>query len=274
MRKSNKLFFYDLKYGIVKKIYRYIPIILITFFYLIYMKYTIQNSLMPDNPSWGDYLLWMFYGMEPYIPEERFIIPMAWLFMQVYIIMMVGNYAIHDLYGFGQQIMLRSKKRNYWWFSKCLYCVSTVLLYYIIINLIVFLYAIFSGAQLTLNTTQCVTCFMHSNDASLLSDNGWILSTFVLPVLTSCTFCFMQLALSFLIKPFYSYVAIIAIYIASLFYNTPLLIGNYSIIARNTVLKAGATSFGIASISNIVIMLICVIIGSIYIKKYNIIKSN
>lgn len=127
MRNKNnlhKLILHDLRSGILQNYKSFIPVVVL-FLSACFIVYRVAITETFEEPGetarFFDYLWYAFHGMGEYDPlsGERFTLPVFWLTIQLYIAYLVSHYPLKDLLSYGQQMLLRSKSRRDWWFSKC-----------------------------------------------------------------------------------------------------------------------------------------------------------
>ena len=124
-------------------------------------------GFVKGSPTIADTLIYIFRGMRPYNPkiELQFEIPIAWLMIQLYIAFVIGNYAIQDMSGYGQQFLIRATTKKQWFIGKCFYCVTNVLLYYLLVYFVVIAYSLVMGtASFSFSSDICFTnAYLYSN---------------------------------------------------------------------------------------------------------------
>ena len=82
-------------------------------------------SSIPDvgelTETFGNHLLYLFQGIDEYIPspDEPFDFPSMWMLVFLCGNLLTLTYPLRDLEGIGQQILVRSGRREYWWLAKC-----------------------------------------------------------------------------------------------------------------------------------------------------------
>ena len=70
----------------------------------------------------GDYVARFLCGMPLFNPDDpSFHVNVLWLTIHLYLAYVIGLFPSKDLYGYGQQMLLRSQTRLTWWISKCLW---------------------------------------------------------------------------------------------------------------------------------------------------------
>ena len=267
---------HDFTIGTLYQWKKYIPSVLIFLCICLecYMKAQ-GNALAENKATYADYLIYAFRGMEVYIPspDKKFEIPVIWLSMNLYVAFLIGDYPLKDILGFGQQILIRSNHRGQWWFSKCIWNLCSVLLFYFIGNLVIFLFALaFCGGTVSMTPTEVVS--MTANiDINRLTDHKWILFVFVIPFLTSITLSLVQMTLEFVTKPIFSYAIVVCILILSGYFFTPFLIGNNSMLLRSEIVLQNGIPLIAAVLFAIFLIGFTVLAGYLIFKRYDVLAK-
>ncbi len=242
-KKIGSLFLKQIKHDFLIGIFyswkNYIPVVLIFLFACSLFHSMVSNNILNGSieikPSFTDYIIETYKGMAIYDTNRRdipFQIPVIWLLINIYIIYLVSIYPLKDLYSYGQQILLRSKNRKLWWLSKCIWNVTTVILFYSIGYIVIFLFCIFTGTLTLKNNLEINLLVSNVNTDGISTDHILIIAVF-LPIISSIGLSLFQMLMAFIIKPLYSCILIITILISSAYFCVPWLIGNYLMILRN-----------------------------------------
>lgn len=233
-----KLFGYhvlnDLRHGIMGQWKKYgvacAVMVLICFQYLPILDFI--RSTGSDPVSFGDFLFFVFKGMAIIDPNDMSLdINVFWLVYNFLIAFIVSYYPFKDLNGYGQQILMRSQKRSFWWLGKCIWTLSSVFVYYLLTYLVISVFVLFSGGSLSIFPQYSI----QSADMPGLQNIGDVfLIGIVMPILTSVCLSLLQLLLSLILKPVLSIIIILAIMTFSIFICADWSIGNYTMIARSS----------------------------------------
>ena len=135
-----KLLCYDLKNGFLSTYKRYLSaavafvIMFVSFQLVAYSYNTMEKPDVPIAGSLGDVLIYAFGGMYEYVPSKGapFTIPAFWLLTYLLLAYITLYYPFEDLEEFGQNILIRSKGRMMWWFSKCAWILISVVCYFLL----------------------------------------------------------------------------------------------------------------------------------------------
>lgn len=221
-----------------------------------------------------DCAVFIYRGMHVYIPadNEIFPIPMLWLMLQIVIAFLIISYPTQDLYAYGIQVLTRAKSRKLWWLSKCVWNLISVLLFYFMGFIVIIIFSLLSGdPSFALNEQSNI--MINEFVIQSVPYSKVFTAVFVLPVLTSCAVSLLQMVLNFILQPIYSYLVVISLLLASAYYSSPFLIGNYSMLLRNEIVYEGGVNTTIGMAVNLLIMLFCIFFGMHYLKRYDILKK-
>lgn len=270
---------HDISYGIIQSWKKYtfiIGVCILTCGYFLRSVLMLNRyGLIQARPGFFDYLIFMFKGMNVYIPSPNkpFNIPVLWLLFNICLAFIVANYPFKDLDSFGLQILLRSRSRGYWWLSKCIWNILTVVLCYLIALFVILIF------------TACTGVFSHNPDVQIglqvsqvavseLTQNDLVLTAFVLPLITSISLSLLQMVISLIShKPALGFIAIVCLLTISAYYCSAFLSGNYLMILRSDLI---IHNMGVSSQNGIImatsISILSIVSGFAVFSKYDILK--
>lgn len=237
-----------------------------------YMLY----GMIKKNVCYGDYWFYLYGGMQEYIPgpDNTFQFPVVWILVFAVLPFILLNYPFKDLYGIGQQILVRAGKRSVWWLSKCCWNFCGTILYHLVIQI--------TGIALFCLFQMEISNHIHMDFVNLAFDAGsqgvWNpsripLSVFLLPVLVSAAINMLQMAASMFIRPIFSFFAVAVLLLASAYLLSPLLVGNYAMAFRyDWMLKTGV-SISMGTEISIISLLIAIISGLMRFWLYDILEN-
>lgn len=262
---------HDLTVGILYQWEKYLPAVLIFLFICADLRLKAQGHAI----SYADYLIHAFQGMEVYIPspDKKFDIPVIWLAMNLYAAFLIGDYPLKDILGFGQQILIRSNHRGQWWFSKCIWNLCSMLLFYGIGHLAIFLFTLFSCAGTFSMVPTEVTATLSNMDISRLTGHTWIGFVFVMPLLTSAALSLLQMTLEFVTKPIFSYAVIVCILVLSGYFFTPFFIGNGSMLLRSEFVLENGIPFTQGVLLAILLIGLTIATGYLLFSRYDVLAK-
>lgn len=265
---------FDIKNGILRKFYVY----LVYSFFIVISIYFFQGKLHSyeiDRYSIGDCLLFLYGGAKEYIPKtgEIFEMPYLWLVNHLLIFYFTLSYMDNDLSGFGQQLIYRSGGRVIWWFSKCIWNIIMVAGFYIIGVIIVLLIGI-KKAELSLDISEHISYVVDFGDQLRQNCAQKIaLEILILPIIYSVTVSLLQMTLTLLFKPIFSYIVSSSICLSSAYKLSPVLLGNYSMAARNNKIINNGMSSVEGIILCTIISALSIVVGILIIRKCDIVNK-
>lgn len=193
-----------------------------------------------DSPSVIDCLLYLFKGIQFYVPARgsKFEIPLIWVIIQVFVSILIYSYPKEDFEKYGSQILIRTQSKRKWWFSKCIWTVVSVGLYYVLGYVSVIILCGFSGGLL-FTPDNVWNLKVNGIDTSSITSFELCIIVLLIPVLTSIALAVLQMTLSFMFSPIYGYVFVISYIVISVYYHNVCFIGANSMILRNQFVTAG-----------------------------------
>lgn len=251
----------DLRHGVIGQWKKYAiacaVIAFICFQYLPMMELVHQTG--GASLSFGDFLFWVLRGTVLFHPETN----MFWIFYNFMIVFIVSYYPFKDLAGYGQQILLRSGKRSFWWFGKCIWAVTCVVIYYLLTYCIISVFVLFTGGNFSI----FLQCDIFQTNALKIKDAGVLLLIGIaLPVAASVSLSLLQLVLSLILKPILSIMIILALIVLSIFICSDWAIGNYTMVARSSYMIAE----GVDPTNGLIIMgtlSVCSVLAGLFVFK-------
>lgn len=262
-----KILKYDVKNGCLLQLKKYAAIALITIFSCIsfYVRYS-KYVGVPEF-TFGDYLFWNFRGMGLLLNTNRFIVPNGfWLALNLFLTVIIGSYPTNELYGSGQQYIMRLKKRTSWWNSKCIWCFISVCLYYLTIIASIFIMSLIIGK----------TGELHSEVAELFGGTGYeslrlFLRDMAVMFVVSVALSYIQMAIALIFNPKLGYVFVAFILIAAVYSSGGFSLGSGLMMLR---LSNGDVNSNQYFLICALLILISYIVGIFGIKKKDIYKKH
>jgi hypothetical protein len=277
-----KLIRYDLKVGFSTTYKRYLVaialfvVILGTFLLSVYSFNSVIEELGAQiKPNLGNMLLYAFGGMQEYIPQPgvAFQFPAFWMLSYLLLAYITLYYPFNDLEEFGQNILIRCRGRKLWWFSKCIWNVSSVLCFFLLAWIIFIIGCLLSGCSLSMELSPSISAILKLDAGMYMQfPASLILQTFLLPPLVMIAMNLFQMALSLFIKPFYSFIVTVAVLLTSSYYLSPFFIGNYAMPLRSDQMVTNGVSLTAGIIFSLLIITVSVVVGGIAFQKRDILK--
>lgn len=274
----------DIKQGILYKYQRYVIAILLgcvlAMFYVTTCFHALDRGKISSmNFTLGDMLLYFFRGKEIYNPINgaEFMIPTEYMMLQFYLSYMIGDYILKDLLGVGKNILVRTQKRVFWWLSKCVWCVITVIGFYAAVYLSAVLICMITGGSLTTALTPEIVqtvCGIPAAVNDVPVDLQVLRHTVCwLPLVTSVGMALFQMMLALVISPVIAYIVNVALLTAAAYYTVPFLQGNSFMMLRNACCVDGGVNTGLSIGISVAVAVISIIIGKIYFDRMDILKK-
>lgn len=236
----------------------------------------LDAGLIAEGVSYGDYCFYLYGGMYEYIPDvaNAFRFPVVWITVFLVIPFLLLNYPFKDLFGAGQQILVRSGRRTAWWMSKCCWNILGTILYHLIMQLTAL--ALFGVLRMEISNR------IHMDFIRLAFQIGhqevWEQSILpfavaFLPILVSVSINMFQMTLSLFVKPIFGFFTVSLLFLASAYRLSSWLIGNYAMIYRyDWMLKTGVSmKVGAGMVASL--LFVSVIAGLIRFRYYDILEK-
>lgn len=233
--------------------------------------------------SYGDAILYLFKGIEEYIPDSGapFKIPVQFFLINIVLSIFIGNYALRDIHGYGKLKLVRCQSRLEWWISKCIWNIGSVLGYYFCLFLGVGIICLVNIknvdtssllSAMEAHTSVILHLFICDNPNSINSAT-LLLSAICLPLVTSISLSLIQMVLEFITLPSISYIFLITIYIFSTFYMKWFMPGNYMMMYRMNVINQHGIKFESAMVTNFIVIIGGLFIGYLLFKRYDVLAA-
>lgn len=199
------------------------------------------NVFQNQGISICDSLLYLTGGMLPISFEsltDSFQFPIRWLFPYILVLFFTLDYARNDLTHGGIQVLIRTHDRTLWWVSKCLWNIMTVLSCFVVEMLVWFLSTILivKSEDFSLNNGLFEGVFYAALPEQRAFEWEYIGIFCILPAIVCVSISLVQMTLTLYIKPVFAYIIAIIYYIAGIYYVTPLLLSNYALSVRSSMI--------------------------------------
>lgn len=271
---------FDIRQGILRsRTLLLVPAVIaaVTFFdfYAKARRY-LEQGMIQSTVDYGDYWFYLYGGMCEYIPspDNPFQFPAVWILVFLVLPFVLLNYPFRDMYGVGQQILVRSGQRSLWWLSKCCWNFCGTVLYHLIIQA--------AGLVLSLVFEVEISNQIHMDFINLVfniryqevwNPSSLPVAALLLTMLVSAAVNMLQMTLSLFIRPMFGFFAVAVLLLASAYLLSPLLIGNYAMAFRyDWMLKAGV-SMGAGMRIAAILLFLAVLTGLVRFRLYDILES-
>lgn len=190
---------FDLKNGLLKAWKKYVIAIFVfsCFFSFHFFRVYAQNIHLqksgetPLRFTCGDLLLSVLDGMKEFHYEdgEPFLFPALWIFVFLLLLYFTLRYPSENLGGIGKSMLILSQRRKTWYLSKCVWCVSFVLMYFAVLYLTAFLTCICLGGEVTLQPSEYAPAIL--NAGTYLKAPPWNIlpGLFLIPCWPAASLC-------------------------------------------------------------------------------------
>lgn len=260
----------DFRFGIIERGFMFVIPILVaamqtTECHRIY-QYFIENDMINTHGTIMDYIMYCMQGMYIYHfdPKTQFAIPIYWFIIQIYAAYLVTYYANDDYDANAKNLFVASRGRGFWWSSKCLWCITTIIIYYAVyISSIIFLACVFS-ADMSTRCTPDFVVIVFTDKAQYLSFGDIISISIFLPILITVGMCLVQQILGFIINPIASFAIMSAVYILSAYYTVWWLPGSYTMWLRSSMITEEGVRPIIGIILGCTMLIMSWVGGSVY----------
>lgn len=266
----------DLKRAFSHAKYRYL-IVLLMIVALTLIPAGISNRIYEKTTEFGkigffDYLFYMLSGAEPVIIEEidKLDIPVAWMAIQFFCSFLIFDYVYYDLKGIGRTVLIKSKSKFKWWLSKCICTCTIVISAYGILFLSSYIVTLCSGGDSKVLHMELLRsiCRLKGNYEA---DGDMMIYLLIVPMVVSISVSLFQMLVSQCVKPVLSIVVILSVDILSIYSNSKLLWGNWSMILRSDLCVADGLSGSTAVLIACVIGIAGSIAGGIIFSRKDVI---
>jgi len=281
MRKESKGFgtvlIQDMKRGMRQNRIKYLVILLFTIacccimYRICHVK--IGRGVIAGMPNFMDYLLYIMQGCAEFKAKGNNVIniPPIWIFVQMMASFLVFSYAVKDLDKQGMIMLIKSANRTKWWLSKCIWNISTIVVMYLIIWCGVLIVAVATG-EMGLLTTKDIC--REALDLTFEQEGiRYSLIVMFMPLIMSLGISLMQMTLSLVIGPVFSFTFVLAVDILSVYFLNPFFVGNYSMMMRSDYVISNGVNPLVGAAISVVLGISGIILGNVYFKKYDILNK-
>lgn len=272
--KFAKLVKRDLIFGFENNKYKFMGVILV-FIAVIWMNIIkVKGEAFELGMSLNDInFIDLFFSIFKGIDYNTLPLPLNWIFINVYITYLVGSYCYDDLSEDSSHAVVRMGNRKYIWISKIIWMISTVIAFYLIILGITLVFSI-SMFDLSFDWSNFSSRSILGNIENNYSSIEFMILTVGIYILSSITMSILQMLISLILKPTYIYMVNISILVISLYLQQFVIPIQGSLMLRQSIFDS---TYPInpqnTIVYNIVGFVLIFIIGSIYIRKFDMLVS-
>ncbi len=280
-----KFFKHDLEYGIGHAKKRLILTFLGFFILSIYHFWVIRmfeisaTDFLNTPATTADYFIALIGGCGKVTfmsgMDNDFSMPTIWFMFILWMQFVSLYYPFNELNGIGKHLMVLSGGRGIWWFSKCAWTVVNTIVSYLLIFLSSTICGLCFGAKLSMNASWYLFKELAMNMDDLTTSVSWnITSVFFMVGFVMVALALLQLLLSLLIKPLFSYFLLVGYFFAGAYFQYPALFSNYAMPARNALLVTTGLDMTGGVVIGLWISVLSVIIGYYVFKNRDILDSD
>lgn len=218
--------------------------------------------------TFGDMVVSVLGGIMKYEPDKGdvFRFPAAWSLLLMAVAYVPLSYPYRDLMGFGKNVLVASGSRISWWLSKCLWVVAATLASFTMFLVLSAGAALMVGGNLSLAISTGLPTL--AGFMAMTSPISCDLPAFLaVAAVVICSLCLLQMALSLVVRPVLSFALTAGLLLTSAYVYSPLLLGNYLMVARTTGVAQEAmdpaTGFALA----VVVGVASVVCGGAYFSR-------
>lgn len=218
------------------------------------------------NPSMGDVAAYLFRGVSKYIPGvDLFRLPESWLFFHAVLLILLSGVVAKDFEQGGIHYLLHSGRRN-WMVGKYLITIFAALAIWIGTLLI-------SGIAAGLEGNWSISVsaeFLESDFMSIPAAANQQCFLWILPFFGLLAFALLQETLELFFSPGISWIIILVVLSLSVYFDTPFLIGNSTMLLRAFPLEATGREPWLLLVSDLSVSFLSVAFGLWYIGRKDI----
>lgn len=267
----------DIRLGIIRRSYIFLIVIIYSFVMVQQCSSAInaikESSLMWSDGTVMDYFLFAVRGMAYYRfdPVKSFQLPILWFIFQMGISYFIAYYPEKDFRENGINVLVAGRKRSSWWLSKVLWCIISVLAYYLAAFISCAVFALIKGAGLSFDVTYDYMQVQFGYNSNFVSQRDFFIISVVIPIVVTIGICLVQLLLSFIVSPVTSFAMTCMVYILSAYYTVWFLPGSFTMWLRSSYYdEKGLNPLSGLIIAAFMITAAC-LIGKNYFEKKDII---
>jgi len=261
---------FDIKEGIIKKYFYYI--IFIVAVILIGLETSMKLKLNFEHPGFFDILVKMMDGNEEFkfVKGSNNFFEIPFNYFILFVLMGFGSayYASKEWHLRGSLYIIRYRNKYSWWISKSIWNVINVFVLYICLIVgIIIICAITGGFDKALHEE---VYNLLIKPAILKGTGNIIIHVLVIGFFTIIALNQLQITLQMITSPIVGFLTYLIIIISSAFYLSPILPGNYLMVARGELTRTDGALFIQGILLMLVIWVVSFGVGMISMKKRDI----
>lgn len=237
-----RLLLYDIRQGFAHTRFKLLGIAAIALVSCIdlYLRITSGSHMLGGKGMDGGYMDYLFFllgGMKEYKQQEdlSFIFPIKWFLLNMYILYGALYYPYRDLLSsMGGALLMKSRSRRTWWLSKCLWSAFYIVTTYMFLFVVTAVFCALFQQPFSMQITPALVIDFMDTDTVLQAFSPLVsIYTLIMPLIISLGMCILQMMMSLVIKPVFSFGIAALIMLSSAYLLSPYLIGNYAMPFRS-----------------------------------------
>lgn len=229
-----------------------------------------EGKIEGISGSFWDLCVSFFGGVEEYNRLDRnsqFRLPVFLILHQFFMLFLVGSYPKENMERNGIHVFTECGDRKKWWLSKCIWVAVNISVYYAMTYIFLKLLAVGIEKYATVIRSSELIVQAGGMGVELLAN------LFLLPLLASIAMGMIQLFIGIFLKPIWGYVIICFLVVLSAYKTNIWFIGNHIMMLRNRFFSAGKIGLTEGVCVDLFIIALCLILGSLFIQRYDIISK-
>ena len=265
--KITRLIKYDLKCGFAYNMIKFLIALVFILVNCVYFK-MITEGIQIDNVSLGDLIIFFFKGEAVFSSKTGHIpIPITYLGFQIVVAILVGYYPYDDINGYGKQIFIRCQDKKKWLISKVIWSISTVLFFYVCTYIILFLFALISGFDISFEYHKEIIMQTNNIEIPNIESNTIIINGMLMPIVYSMVVSLIQICISLGTNAIIGFLTIMIYAFVAVFFTSKFFLSNYIMIFRNTEYSIVKYNKLEGFITLIIVYVFAILIGRFIINK-------
>ena len=225
------------------------------------------------QPTIGDFMITIFAGCRENAAQEMgmsFQVPFLWMAYICWMLLLTLRYPLEELAGIGKQLLILSRKRSYWFFSKCIWVCAYTIVSFVAMCLGITVMGLLCGASLSFDVNEYLATEV-SFISPYLKPAPWNIASLIASnLVTLIALGIVQFVVSLFLKPLYSYLLIVGYALACTYVSSPLLVGNYMMGARSSSITSEGYAPPVGIIISVWLAVVAAIIGWLRFSNYDI----
>lgn len=250
----------DISQGIVNYWYYFLAAAAVAFFVVYNYCEVIVNG---ETFSYMDVLKSFFLGVREYAGNEEFQFPTVFMSYLIIPFIVLSFYPSNDFLERAKVIFTRTRKKSFWWYSKCIWLVAGVMVYMTLLYVSLLVFTYIFGGEISFDA-------LLEADGVVMSHGEKILQFIILPAVSTIALGLFQMVISVMTSPVYGVLVQIAQLTLSMIYLSPFLPGNYYMYIRSSFYREDGIDAVMALTGCIVVSIMSITAGRIAIDRKDI----